>query len=206
MCIDDIILYFYLNIHVLFFFSNNLQIIQYFLSHNHVHLAEYTSSSLGLKLAPEARRFTAAAVNGAAPPPLPREWSFAVNERKTRRGETLLCWSSRSLRKLQDDAPLPCPSSPFTPFSLSAGHMYSRGWTKVIGDIMEANGRVGGFQFHMCELRSTTGTLSSGLDERTDGRTDLTTSDTPMKIPVRVRLRNDKTTAAPATTSARSSK
>jgi len=40
---------------------------------------------------------------------------------------------------------------------------------KVVGDIMEAGGRmdVGGFQFHMCELRSTTGTLSSGL-----GRTD----------------------------------
>lgn len=49
------------------------------------------------------------------------------------------------------------------------GHMYSRGWMKVIGDIMEASGwtDVGGFQFHMCELRSTTGTLSSGL-----GRTD----------------------------------
>lgn len=55
------------------------------------------------------------------------------------------------------------------PFALHVGHMYSRGWTKVVGDIMEAGGRtdVGGFQFHMCELRSTTGTLSSGL-----GRTD----------------------------------
>lgn len=64
------------------------------------------------------------------------------------------------------------PAPHLTPSSLGVGHMYSRGWTKVIGDIMEANGRVGGFQFHMCELRSTTGTLSSGLDERTDGRMD----------------------------------
>jgi len=60
---------------------------------------------------------------------------------------------------------------------------------------MEAGGRmdVGGFQFHMCELRSTTGTLSSGLGGQIRRRPT-----SPRKSPVRVRLRNNKTTAAPA--------
>lgn len=95
------------------------------------------------------------------------------------------------------------------PLPSPVGHMYSRGWTKVVGDIMEAGGRmdVGGFQFHMCELRSTTGTLSSGLG-RTDARTDSTTSDVPCENPPcgSVCATTKQQLPASETTSARASK
>lgn len=81
-----------------------------------------------------------------------------------------LCWSSRSLRKLQDDAlhsPVSPTCRPYVFEGVDEGGRWYNGSRRTDGPT-----NVGGFQFHMCELRSATGTLSSGLGERTDGRTD----------------------------------
>lgn len=76
-------------------------------------------------------------------------------ERKGRTGSGY----SWSLRKLQDDVP------PYTPKS----HMYSRGWTKVVGDIM---GVQRGFQFHMRESWAQQEPFqpTEETDRRTKGR------------------------------------
>lgn len=79
----------------------------------------------------------------------------------------------------------PPPPPRRTPSPLGAGHMYSRGWTKVIGDIMEANGRVRGLSVPHVWTSQHNGNPFFGVrrNGRTDGWMDPTTSDTPMKIP-----------------------
>lgn len=89
---------------------------------------------------------------------------------------------------------------------LRVGHMYSRGWTKVVGDIMEeqTNGRTDGWTHglsvpHVWTSATQRKPFRAYAYERMDGRTDRSDDvgrphENP---PVRVRLRN-KTTAAPA--------
>lgn len=135
----------------------------------------------------------AAAVNGARPYP------FHENDRLPRtRGKH----RGRSSAMLV--LPIIAQAARWRASPLRASHMYSRGWTKVIGDIMEAGGRtdghVGGLSVpHVWTSQHDGNPFLFGL-RCTDGRTDghIRRRSTPSwKSLVRVHLRNNKTTAAP---------
>lgn len=132
-----------------------------------MYLAEYASSSLGLKLAPEARRFTAAAVNGELPTLFTRmivccEWEENTKGRDA--AMLVLPIIAQAARWRASPLPLVSPlllqCRPYVFEGVDEGDRWYNGSKRTCR----------GFQFHMCELRSTTGTLSSGLDERTDGQ------------------------------------
>lgn len=97
---------------------------------------------------------------------------------KTERNRRKKGVSSQSLRKLQDDVP---PCSP-------KGHMYSRGWTKVVGDIMGM--QHGRLSVPHAWIRSITGTLSAnGGDGQTDRRRVVRhPHDNPLQAALSVRL------------------
>lgn len=83
------------------------------LYHTTARTIHVTEHRLGLKLAPETKRFTPQPLMESSPLFPPR--MAVCRERRKTRGkgeggkEVLLCWSFRSLRKLQDDASLPSP-------------------------------------------------------------------------------------------------